>query len=123
MKLKKGDLIMIDNTDCLQKPINQFHKKWEMAIPPAMAHATAMVTAMVPPSAPVMVVETATENETGKKVKLKYRGLVWKRFENNRLIGIVTEVFSEEHRDFDVIKIREQTGGIRCCRRYILENV
>ena len=64
-----------------------------------------------------------TEKQTGKQVKLKYYGLNWFQFENKRLIGIVTEITKEEHRDLDVIKIREQTGGFRYCRRYILENV
>lgn len=114
--LKKGDLIVIENTNCLQKPINQFRKKWTAT---AMAHATSMTTRMVPATA----METALVNETGKQVKIKYRGSDWKTFENNRLVGIVTEVFSEEHADLDVIRIREQTGGSRYCRRYILENV
>ena len=127
MKLNTGDLIVIENTDNLKKPINEFRKKWTapaMVSAPATAMATAtpwsaMTTRMVTTTA----METANENETGKKVNLKYRGSDWKTFENNRLVGIVTEVFSEEHRDLDVIKIREQTGGSRYCRRYILENV
>ena len=65
----------------------------------------------------------ATEKQTGKQVKIKYYGSGFKPFENNRLIGIVTEITKEDHRDFDIIKIREQTGGVRYCRRYILENV
>ena len=121
MKLKKGDLIVIENTDCLQKPINQFYKKWETATVMAMAMATAVSTATATVTA--MATAMATEKQTGKKVKLKYYATGWKRFENNRLVGIVTEITKEDHRDFDLIRIREQTGGVRYCRRYILENV
>lgn len=110
MTLKKGDLIAIENTDKLSEPIEQFHKKW----------ATAAATYA---AVPRQMAATATENETGKQVKLKYYGSGWKDFENNRLIGIVTEIMEEEHRDFDFIKVREQAGGFRYCRRYILENV
>ena len=117
--LKKGDMIVIEDARNLKKPIVQFYKKWGMLPSPSPATGTPTVTRTVTTTA----METATENETGKKVKLKYRGSDWKPFENNRLIGIVTGVFSEELRDFDVIKVREQTGGVRYCRRYILENV
>ena len=113
--LKKGDLIVIENTDNLIKPINEFHKKWEASTTPSKTAPTAMRTA--PATA------TATERQTGKQVKLKYYGLGFKPFENRRLVGIVTEILKEEHRDLDVIKIREQTGGSRYWRRYILENV
>ena len=132
MTLKTGDLIVIDNTDKLQKSINEFSKKWatapktllttamatEMATTTEMAMATAAVRGQMaaPPA-------TVTEKQTGKQVKIKYHGLDWEQFENKRLIGIVTEITKEEHRDLDVIKIREQTGGSRYCRRYILENV
>ena len=131
MTLKKGDMIVIENTRNLKKPINEFHKKWEVTemkisfgaaatpVGVAMAQTLAMATGMATGKETGM----ATENETGKKIKLKYYGSGSALFENKRLIGIVTEVFSEEHRDFDVIKIREQTGGFRYCRRYILENV
>ena len=116
MTLKTGDLIVIDNTDKLQKPIEQFHQKWETT---AESLAMAMVMATVTHRVTVM----ATEKQTGKKIKLKYYGTGWKDFENKRLIGIVTEITKEDHRDFDIIKVREQTGGSRYCRRYILENV
>ena len=129
--LKKGDMIVIENTRNLKKPINEFHKKWEVtkmkisfgavATPTgvAMAQSVSMATAMKTGKETGM----ATEKQTGKKVTIKYYGTDWKDFENNRLIGIVTEITEEEHIDFDVIKIREQTGGVRYCRRYILENV
>ena len=99
----------------------------EMAMETVIATemATAMETAMakVPPLAPWLDPPLATEKQTGKKVKLKYCGSRSKPFENNRLVGIVTEITKEDQRDFDLIKIREQTGGVRYCRRYILENI
>jgi hypothetical protein len=120
MTLKTGDLIAIENTDNLKKPINEFHKKWAATVTVTLATATA--TAMETETA--MAMATAmTEKQTGKKLKLKYYGTRWKPFEDNRLVGIVTEIVKEEHPDLDVIKIREQTGGVRYCRRYILENV
>ena len=93
MTLKTGDLIVIDNTDKLQKPIEQFHKKWGPA--------------------PVLAAPAMVEMEMGLAYSI----------ENKRLIGIVTEIMEEDHRDFDIIKVREQTGGFRYCRRYILENI
>lgn len=113
MKLNTGDLIVIENTNKLSEFISQFYKKWATSNEAAMAMMTGMATAPV----------TAKEKQTGKKVELKYRGSGWKQFENKRLIGIVTEIMEEEHPDFDVIKIREQTGGVRYCRRYILEKL
>ena len=124
--LKKGDLIVIENTDNLRKSINEFYKKWEMVRRTATSMA---LDAQFASAATATVIRmatsatTVTENETGKQVKIKYHGLGWKPFETKRLIGIVTEITKEEHRDLDVIKIREQTGGSRYCRRYILENV
>ena len=137
--LKKGDLIVIENTDNLIKPINEFHKKWEVtemkidfgaAATPAgvaMANAVSMASMYAYTAGPTACVSpataTATERQTGKQVKLKYYGLGFKPFENRRLVGIVTEILKEERPDLDFIKVREQKGGFRYCRRYILENV
>ena len=126
MTLKKGDMIVIENTDNLKKSINEFSKKWATA--PKTLLTTAMATEMAMATAPVRgqmatPAATVTEKQTGKQVKLKYYGLNWFQFENKRLIGIVTEITKEEHPDLDIIKVREQKGGFRYCRRYILENV
>ena len=126
MTLKTGDLIVIEDTDKLSETINEFRKKWTataMATPPLATRTATSWSAMTTRMVTTTAMETANENETGKKVNLKYRGSDWKTFENNRLVGIVTEILKEEHGDLDVIKIREQTGGSRYCRRYILENV
>ena len=130
MTLKAGDLIVIENTDNLKKSINEFSKKW--ATPAKTLLTTAMATEMATTTEMAVAAvrgqmaapaATVTEKQTGKQVKLKYYGLNWFQFENKRLIGIVTEITKEEHPDLDVIKVREQTGGVRYCRRYILENV
>lgn len=122
MTLKAGDLIVIENTDKLSESISQFYKKWETAMATGMPLSPRASSSAVGLMA-FTATETVIEKQTGKQVKLKYRGLGWKPFENKRLIGIVTEITEEEHRDFDMIKIREQTGGFRYCRRCILENV
>jgi hypothetical protein len=116
-----GDLVVIQDKQKLRDSIHSFRGKWvtEMAMgtamvtPATMGMATAMST--------VTVTEMVTEKQTGKQIKLKYYGHTWKPFD--RIIGIVTGITPEEHPDFDVIKIREQTGGVRYFRRFILENV
>ena len=130
MALKTGDLIVIENTDKLNEPVEQLSQKWapftatEMVTPAMVTTPTGMKTGMATEMVmATLTTRTVTEKQTGKKIKLKYLGSDWKTLENNRLIGIVTQVFSEDHRDLDFIKVREQTGGVRYCRRYILENI
>jgi hypothetical protein len=94
-----GDLVVIQDKQKFYHSLRSFHAKW----------ATATVKSM-----------KATEKETGKQIKLKYYGHSWKPFE--QIVGIVTEITPEEHPDFDVIKIREQTGSVRYCRRFIVES-
>jgi hypothetical protein len=135
-----GDLVVIQDKQKFRDSLRSFHNKWTMATAMGMAMATKMLgqenrrmlvprptpesktreaTAMAMEMAMGMGMAAVTEKETGKHIKLKYYGHGWKPFD--QIVGIVTEITPEEHPDFDVIKIREQTGGVRYCRRFIIE--
>jgi hypothetical protein len=124
-----GSLVVIQDKQKFCDSLRSFHAKWAMmalatatgmATETAIEMATAMATATGTATVTVMATAMGTEKETGNEYKLKYYGRSWKQF--NQIVGIVTEITPEEHPDFDVIKIREQTGGVRYCRRFILEN-
>ena len=121
LTLKTGDRIAIEDADKLHNSVQSFYKKWSTEKSIAMATWTFKTQGSVIEVSKGLN-SHAIEKQTGELVKLKYHGTHWKPFENKRLIGIVTEILKEGHGDFDVIKIREQTGGVRYFRRYILEN-
>ena len=52
---------------------------------------------------------------------LKMRGHTYANVD--QMTGIVTEIHEEFHPDFDMIKIVQQSGGVRYCYRYVLETV
>ena len=141
--LKKGDLIAVTNVQHLLKANSDFHKKWVITthgVGTSMAsgiHTRAAFDAYdqhLPDQCMfAMHLEDGMDNwlatnvKSGKKqplerVPVRYNPWHHKKLEN-KLVGIVTEIFSEEHPDLDIIKVREQKGGFRYCRRYILENV
>ena len=141
--LKKGDLIAVTNVQHLLKANIDFHKKWVITthgVGTSMAsgiHTRAAFDAYDQHLPDVcmfaMHLEDGMDNwlatnvKSGKKqplerVPVRYNPWHHKKL-GNKLVGIVTEIFSEEHPDLDIIKVREQKGGFRYCRRYILENV
>ena len=143
MTLKKGDLIAVTNVQHLLKANSDFHKKWVITthgVGTKMAsgmHTRAAFDAYNQslPDVCMLAVHLeygmdnwlATNTQSVKKqplerVSVRYNPWHHKKLEN-KLVGIVTEIFSEEHPELDVIKVREQNGGFRYCRRYILENV
>ena len=56
-----------------------------------------------------------------KHAFLKVRGHTYANVD--QMTGIVTEIHEEFHPDFDMIKIVQQSGGVRYCYRYVLETV
>jgi urocanate hydratase len=122
-----GSLVVVQDKQKFRDSLRSFHNKWTMATVTgtvtgtvtAMGMATATSTATVMATGAAYS-PTVMEKEIKKQIKLKYYGHGWKPFD--QIVGIVTEITPEEHPDFDVIKIREQTGGVRYCRRFILEN-
>ena len=143
MTLKKGDLIAVTNVQHLLKANSDFHKKWVITthgVGTSMASGIHTRVAFdgydqyLPDECMLaMHLEDgmdnwlATNTQSGKKqplerVSVRYNPWHHKKLEN-KLVGIVTEIFSEEHPELDIIKVREQNGGYRYCRRYILENV
>ena len=117
-KLEVGGLVVIQSSSKLKEPFRSFHIKWEVPAPDlATWHfwmAPTMATAIS--TASYMIIN---ERQTGEKIALKYYSTKWKPVD--RIVGVVTEILRERHRDFDVIKIREQSGKVKYCRRYIVE--
>jgi len=77
MTLKKGDMIVIENTDNLKKSINEFYMKWEMVRRTATSMA---LDAQFASAATATVIRmatsatTVTKNEADKQEKIKYYG-------------------------------------------------
>ena len=119
--IEVGDLIVIQDLNKFDDSVRSFRGKWLSVSPTAAAMATGAVKAAGTATEMVKAWASAavTEKETDKQIKLEYYGYAWKDF--NQIFGIVTDITPEEHPDFDVLKIREQDGGVRYCRRYIVE--
>lgn len=135
MQIKKSDLIIFRNEHHLSaasplfKAGLEMSMKWGLRRPmrqkeePSSFASNALPTKIVLPHKGMQLLVTKQLQETdftGEWVSpLKVRGHTYARVD--QMTGIVTEIHEEFHPDFDMIKIVQQSGGVRYCYRFILE--
>ena len=138
MQIKKSDLIIFRNEhhDVTRKPLYwaglEMLCRWGLRRPmrqkeePSSFASNALPTKIVLPHKGMQLLVNKRLQETdftGECVRqprpLKVRGHTYARVD--QIAGIVTEIHEEFHPDFDMIKIVQQSGGVRYCYRFILE--
>ena len=138
MKIKKSDLIIFRNEHRVpaQRPLfwagQEMMERWGLRRPmlqkeePSSFASNRLPTKIVRPHKGMQLLVNKRLQETdftGECVRqprpLKVRGHTYARVD--QMTGIVTEIHEEFHPDFDMIKIVQQSGGVRYCYRFILE--
>ena len=136
MQIKKSDLIIFRNEHRLptQKPLfragQEMMYKWglrrpmpQKEEPPSFAW-NHLPTKIVRPhkGMQLLVFDLSVPYPSPKPFGyLKVRGHTYANVD--QMTGIVTEIYEEFHPDFDMIKIVQQSGGVRYCYRRVLETV
>ena len=136
MQIKKSDLITFRNEHRVpaQKPLfkagQEMMYKWglrrpmpQKEEPPSFAW-NHLPTKIVRPhkGMQLLVFDLSVPYPSAKPVGyLKVRGHTYANVD--QMTGIVTEINEEFHPDFDMIKIVQQSGGVRYCYRRVLETV
>lgn len=126
-----GQLVVIQDKQKFRDSVSLLCNKWVSEPPRASATLYGAALWFAPPFGAITATALVTgsnmysksmaiERGTGNQVKLKYYGDSWKPFK--QIVGIVTEIIREGHCDLDVVKVRQQKGGVRYFRRFILEN-
>ena len=140
MQIKKSDLIIFRNEHRVpaQKPLfkagQEMMYRWGLRRPmpqkeePPSFASNHLPTKIVRPHKGMQLLVNKRLQETGFTVErdrnprpLKVRGHTYANVD--QMTGIVTEIHEEFHPDFDMIKIVQQSGGVRYCYRYVLETV
>jgi len=136
MKIKKSDLIIFRNEHRVpaQKPLfkagQEMMYRWGLRRPmpqkeePPSFASNHLPTKIVLPHKGMQLLVTGRwggvdGGDAGLTHPLKVRGHTYARLD--QIAGIVTEIHEEFHPDFDMIKIVQQSGGVRYCYRYVLE--
>lgn len=135
MQIKKSDLIIFRNEHRVpaQKPLfkagQEMMYRWGLRRPmpqkeePPSFASNYLPTKIVRPHKGMQLL--AFKQTYGERppvpTPLKVRGHTYANVD--QMTGIVTEIHEEFHPDFDMIKIVQQSGGVRYCYRYVLETV
>ena len=137
MQIKKSDLIIFRNEHRVpaQKPLfkagQEMMYKWglmrpmpQKEEPPSFASNHLPTKIVLPHKGMQLLVNERSRPDPSTSTSptpLKMRGHTYANVD--QMTGIVTEIHEEFHPDFDMIKIVQQSGGVRYCYRYVLETV
>lgn len=122
-EIKKGDLIIIrDCENDLEAAQKDFEEKWDWHL--------AMLTYSVSDDDSTIQIATEIERaqeivdnkKTNEEYVLQYNDCFYdKEHKGNKMTAVVLDIFREQHRDLDVIKMSECNSIIRYTRRAIIE--